>query len=80
MVDMDKLAEYSVDPGDELNDEVVLGEKTGTLADKRAMERLGKEQIFKVGRPLLHGKGILTKPYCSAILALYQYLDLPSSS
>lgn len=46
---MDKSAEYNVDPSDELNDEVVLGEKTGTLADKKAMARLGKEQVFKVG-------------------------------
>lgn len=46
---MDKQAEYSVDAGDEANDEVVLGQKTGTLADKNAMARLGKEQVFKVG-------------------------------
>lgn len=49
---MDKSPDYSVelnnDHNDEVNDEVVLGEKTGTLADKRAMARLGKEQIFKV--------------------------------
>ena len=45
---MDKSVGYNVDPSDELNDEVVLGEKTGTLADKKAMARLGKEQIFKV--------------------------------
>lgn len=46
---MDKSAKYSVNAGDELDDGVVLGEKTGTLADKKAMERLGKEQLFKVG-------------------------------
>lgn len=45
---MDKSAEYTVGLGDELNDEVVLGEKTGTLADQKAMARLGKEQIFRV--------------------------------
>ncbi|KAJ9632791.1 hypothetical protein H2204_007666 [Knufia peltigerae] len=44
---MDKQADYSIDAGDEANDEVVLGQKTGTLADKKAMARLGKEQVFK---------------------------------
>ncbi|KIX00815.1 uncharacterized protein Z518_09880 [Rhinocladiella mackenziei CBS 650.93] len=44
---MDKSAEYNVDPSSELNDEVLLGEKTGSVADKRDMDRLGKEQLFK---------------------------------
>lgn len=46
---MDKTAEYNVDPSSELNDEALLGEKTGSVADKRDMDRLGKEQVFKVG-------------------------------
>ncbi len=46
--EMDKSAGYNVDPDLEYNDEVVLGEKTGTVADKRDMARLGKEQLFKV--------------------------------
>jgi len=50
---MDKSAEYSIDASDEINDDVVLGEKTGTVADKKAMERLGKEQKFKVRGPWL---------------------------
>jgi len=45
--------EYDVHPSDgladDLNDDgIVLGEKTGTVADRNAMTRLGKEQLFKV--------------------------------
>ena len=46
---MDKSLSYSVEPTDDINkDAVFLGEKTGTVADKNAMARLGKEQVFKV--------------------------------
>lgn len=50
---MDKSMEYDVHPSDgladDLNDDgIVLGEKTGTVADRNAMTRLGKEQLFKV--------------------------------
>ena len=47
--EMDKSAGYNVDPELEYHDETLLGEKTGTVADKRDMARLGKEQLFKVG-------------------------------
>jgi hypothetical protein len=48
---MDKSLAYSVDPAEDVNDDgVVLGEKTGTVADRNAMARLGKEQLFKVSR------------------------------
>ena len=45
---MDKFVEYSIDPTDSHDDGVVLGEKEGTVADRNAMTRLGKEQLFKV--------------------------------
>ena len=47
---MDKSLSYRVDATDDnLSDETtVLGEKTGTVADRNAMARLGKEQLFKV--------------------------------
>lgn len=35
-------------PSSDLNDEALLGEMTGSAADKRDMNRLGKEQLFKV--------------------------------
>ncbi len=48
---MDKSLSYRVDAADDVSDETtVLGEKTGTVADRNAMARLGKEQLFKVSR------------------------------
>ncbi|KIY02245.1 uncharacterized protein Z520_02383 [Fonsecaea multimorphosa CBS 102226] len=45
---MDKSITYSIDPTEDVNDDgVVLDEKTGTVADRNAMARLGKEQLFK---------------------------------
>ncbi|RMD41004.1 hypothetical protein DV735_g4103, partial [Chaetothyriales sp. CBS 134920] len=44
---MDKSADYSVNDDPEGYDErTILGEKTGTAADRDAMARLGKEQLF----------------------------------
>ncbi|RMZ82153.1 hypothetical protein DV738_g1844, partial [Chaetothyriales sp. CBS 135597] len=44
---MDKSADYTVSDDPEGYDErVVLGEKIGTAADRDAMARLGKEQVF----------------------------------
>lgn len=74
---MDKSAELSIDPSDDFNDGVLLGEKTGTLSDKKDMARLGKEQLFKVGLHDCTDPGLLTYTRCSATLALCQYLDLP---
>ena len=52
LANMDKAVEYSVhvNDGDDvaLDEGVVLGEKTGTVADRDAMARLGKDQLFKV--------------------------------
>ncbi len=46
---MDKSVEYDVRASDDLNENVVLDKKTGTVADRHDMQRLGKEQLFKVG-------------------------------
>lgn len=59
LFDMDKSPEYSVEANEVPDEGTVLGEKTGTLADRDAMARLGKEQLFKVccdtdGCPELH--------------------------
>ncbi len=35
---------------DNTSDDVVLGEKSGTSKDVEDMKRMGKEQLFKVGR------------------------------
>lgn len=45
---MDNQIEFTTEPTSDLNDETLLGEKTGSAADKRDMNRLGKEQLFKV--------------------------------
>ena len=49
---MDKSVEYNVHVNDgdgaALGEDTVLGEKTGTVADRDAMARLGKDQLFKV--------------------------------
>ena len=47
---MDKSADYSINDveGSYVDEGTVLGEKTGTVGDKEAMARLGKEQVFKV--------------------------------
>jgi hypothetical protein len=45
---MNKAMEYSVNDVEGLDETTVLGEKTGTVADREAMARLGKEQLFKV--------------------------------
>lgn len=45
---MEKSADEVVTPADERDYEILLDGRTGTLADKKAMARLGKEQQFKV--------------------------------
>ena len=45
---MDKSVTYDTHERDPLDDGTVLGEKAGTVADRDAMRRLGKEQLFKV--------------------------------
>ncbi len=47
---MDKSLSYRVDEADDHHSDetTVIGEKTGTVADRNAMARLGKEQLFKV--------------------------------
>ncbi|KAL2423477.1 putative amino-acid permease PB24D3.02c [Exophiala dermatitidis] len=44
---MDKSADYAVDFRDDQEDDVVVDDRIGTLADRKAMARLGKEQVFK---------------------------------
>ncbi|KAK5203633.1 hypothetical protein LTR41_010660 [Exophiala xenobiotica] len=44
---MDNQIKSTIDPTSDSNDEVLIGEKTGSIADKRDMNRLGKEQLFK---------------------------------
>ena len=46
---MDKSMDYSVNDV-EADERTVLGEKTGTVADRDAMARLGKDQLFKVSQ------------------------------
>jgi hypothetical protein len=45
---MDKSVDHVVSEHDQQSDEIVIGRKTGTLADKKHMARLGKEQVFQV--------------------------------
>ncbi len=52
---MDKSVIYSTHERDPLDDGTVLGEKVGTVADRDAMRRLGKEQLFKVSSNHLVG-------------------------
>lgn len=47
---MDKSADYAVDFRDDQEDDVVVDDRIGTLADRKAMARLGKEQVFKVSQ------------------------------
>lgn len=47
---MDNQIKSTIDPTSDSNDEVLIGEKTGSIADKRDMNRLGKEQLFKVSQ------------------------------
>jgi hypothetical protein len=48
VADMDKSVDHVVSEHDQQSDEIVIGRKTGTLADKKHMARLGKEQVFQV--------------------------------
>lgn len=66
---MDKSAEYDVRGSDELNDGAVLGQKIGTAADQADMQRLGKEQLFKVGTSILLAGGRSLTASCSVTLA-----------
>lgn len=45
---MDNQIEFTINPTSNPHDEALLGEKTGSAADKRDMNRLGKQQLFKV--------------------------------
>lgn len=55
---MDNQIEFTTDPTSDPNDEALRGKKTGSAADKRDMNRLGKEQLFKVSPTEFSGNQI----------------------
>lgn len=55
------------------------GIETGTIEDREAMRRLGKEQVFKVVKFLLDVPALLSLYDTSATLALLVSLDSHSS-
>lgn len=75
---MDKSADYSINDveGSYVDEGTVLGEKTGTVGDKEAMARLGKEQVFKVSTHLA-SLTPTSNGYRRETSASSQYSDLP---
>jgi hypothetical protein len=71
---MEKSAVYNVDDVEGYDDSAYLGEKTGTVLDRDAMARLGKDQVFKVRRTIREHLRIDADLRARETLALHLYL------